>query len=179
MPRDKAPHNLPKLEEMDLQRALVSNPAATFYVRATADNPQLGIVVDDVLIVDFSLKPKANDAVVAHFGGNKLQAGKFPTLADVGNALSVGVVTHVIHMLPQRKREMLALMKRAVESKRKRKPAPETLDPREARIIWLQFQLHSLAQLPENEATRLQLEAEIHRLENKLGDDEWPDVIAA
>src|SRR4030042_2355696 len=57
-------------DKLDLNRHLVKNPAATFFVRVTGDSMiGAGIHHGDLLIVDRSLEPKDKDVVVAVVSG--------------------------------------------------------------------------------------------------------------
>ena len=55
---------------LDLNRYLVKNPAATFFVRVTGDSMVgAGIHHDDILVVDRSLEPKTGNVVIAALDG--------------------------------------------------------------------------------------------------------------
>lgn len=57
-------------EKLDLNRHLVKNPAATFFVRATGQSMTgVGIFPDDILLVDRSLTPKNGSVVIAVVDG--------------------------------------------------------------------------------------------------------------
>lgn len=49
--------------------------------------------------------------------------------------------------------------------------------PSDSVFTALEEQLDAIALLPENESARFQLQSEIHKATNRLGEDEWPDVI--
>jgi len=52
--------------KLDLNEHLVRRPAATFFVRATGESMKdAGIFDGDLLVVDRSLRPQANDIVIA------------------------------------------------------------------------------------------------------------------
>ncbi|AIL13842.1 hypothetical protein IM40_10755 (plasmid) [Candidatus Paracaedimonas acanthamoebae] len=56
---------------LDLNEYLITNPVATFFLRATTDAMrESGIFSGDMLIVDRSLKPKSNDIVVVELEGD-------------------------------------------------------------------------------------------------------------
>jgi DNA polymerase V len=102
-------------EQLDLNRYLIKNPAATFFLRVEGlSMTGAGIYPDDILIVDRSLEAKPNDVIVAVLEGEFtlkrlirerrdwfLQAENpdFPrTVLDGYRDFMVwGVVTHVIH----------------------------------------------------------------------------------
>ena len=55
---------------MDLNRHLVKNPAATFFVRVTGDSMVgAGIHHDDILVVDRSLQPRDGSVIIAALDG--------------------------------------------------------------------------------------------------------------
>ncbi len=55
---------------IDLNEALISNPAATFCARVSGNSMQEeGIVEGDVLVIDRSLDPKTNDIAVCFVDG--------------------------------------------------------------------------------------------------------------
>lgn len=50
---------------LDLNQLVVSHPTSTFYMRVASDSWQeLGVRAGDILVIDRSLEPKANDLVV-------------------------------------------------------------------------------------------------------------------
>ena len=58
-------------KSLDLNEHLVSNPAATFFVRAQGDSMQdAGIYSGDILVVDRSVEPKDRQIVVAMLDGD-------------------------------------------------------------------------------------------------------------
>lgn len=104
-------------ERLDLNHYLVSNPSATFFVRAAGDSMiNAGIYADDLLIVDRSLEPRDGSVVIAVLDGEitvkrirfnrrriRLEAENdlYPGL-DIGQEADFqvwGVVTHAIHAL--------------------------------------------------------------------------------
>ena len=104
-------------ERLDLNRYLVSNPSATFFVRASGDSMiGAGIHADDVLIVDRSLESRDGSVVIAVLDGEmtvkrirfnrrliRLEAENdlYPDI-DITKESDFqvwGVVTHVIHPL--------------------------------------------------------------------------------
>jgi DNA polymerase V len=51
---------------LDLNELLISNPAATFYVRASGDSMRdAGIQTSDILIVDRAIEPRPGKIVIA------------------------------------------------------------------------------------------------------------------
>ena len=55
---------------VDLNRHLVKNPAATFFVRVTGDSMVgAGIHHDDILVVDRSLQPRDGSVIIAALDG--------------------------------------------------------------------------------------------------------------
>ena len=57
-------------ERLDLNRHLVKNPAATFFVRVTGDSMvDAGIHHEDLLVVDRSIEPKDKNVVIAVING--------------------------------------------------------------------------------------------------------------
>jgi|GEM_PF-6441435 len=90
---------------LDLNEHLVSHKAATFFLRASGNGfNQFGIFNHDLLIVDRSLTPEANDIIIAHHEGN-LILRQFPkqilkSIKVMEAPLEVwGVVVYVIHYL--------------------------------------------------------------------------------
>lgn len=56
--------------KLDLNRHLIKNPAATFFVRVAGDSMTgAGINDNDILIVDRSLEPSSNNIVIAVING--------------------------------------------------------------------------------------------------------------
>ena len=100
---------------LDLNKHLVKNPAATFFIRVTGESMKgAGIFPDDLLIVDRSLEPESGNVIIAvldgeltvkrlwrHNGKVELRAENpdFPTIRLAGTMeLDIwGVVKHVIH----------------------------------------------------------------------------------
>jgi len=103
--------------KLDLNRHLVKNPPATFFVRVTGDSMVgAGIHSGDLLIVDRSLEPKNNSVIIAALDGEltvkriKLTNGKITLVPENKNYKAQkiegnmefevwGVVTNVIHSL--------------------------------------------------------------------------------
>ena len=103
--------------QLDLNKHLIKNPAATFFVRVTGDSMVgAGIHHDDILIVDRSLEPKSGNVVIAVLDGEltvkriRIKRKKItlePENPDFqsrevaeGSEFEVwGVVTNVIHSL--------------------------------------------------------------------------------
>ena len=104
-------------QRLDLNSYLVSNPAATFFVRVAGDSMiGAGIHHGDLLVVDRSLEPRDKSVVIAVLNGEltvkriRLRCGKIilePENPDYASqeitadaAFEVwGVVTSVIHKL--------------------------------------------------------------------------------
>ncbi|HSX21010.1 MAG TPA: translesion error-prone DNA polymerase V autoproteolytic subunit [Gammaproteobacteria bacterium] len=102
---------------LDLNQYLITHPAATFFVRAEGDSMRdVGILNDDLLVVDRSLIPQNNSIVIAIINGEffvkrlKIVDGKGflytankysqpIAVADVDGLQFWGVVTHAIHAL--------------------------------------------------------------------------------
>lgn len=102
-------------ERLDLNRYLIKNPSATFFLRVEGVSMTgAGIYPDDILIVDRSLEARPNDVIVAVLAGEFtlkrlvkvgrdwfLQA-EHPDFARTAldgysDFMVWGVVTHVIH----------------------------------------------------------------------------------
>ncbi len=104
-------------DKLDLNRYLIKNPAATFFVRVTGYSMMgAGIYSGDLLVVDRSLEPKDKSVVIAVIDGEltvkRIRIGnKKITLQPENENYSVqqitedtdfqvwGVVTNVIHAL--------------------------------------------------------------------------------
>ena len=104
-------------DRLDLNRYLIKNPAATFFVRATGCSMTgAGIYSGDLLVVDRSLEPRDKSVVIAVIDGEltvkRIRIGKKKiTLEPENENYSVrqitedtdfqvwGVVTNVIHAL--------------------------------------------------------------------------------
>ena len=102
-------------EPLDLNRLLVTRPAATFFVRAQGDSMVgVGIFDDDLLIVDRGRKPVGGNIVVAvidgdftvkrlHISGGKAElvpendAYRPIPLDPDSDAQIWGVVTYAVH----------------------------------------------------------------------------------
>ena len=104
-------------DKLDLNRYLIKNPAATFFIRVTGYSMMgAGIYSGDLLIVDRSLEPKDKSVVIAVIDGEltvkriRIRKNKI-TLEPENENYSVrqitedtdfqvwGVVTNVIHAL--------------------------------------------------------------------------------
>lgn len=103
--------------KLDLNRHLIKNPAATFFVRASGDSMVgAGIHSGDLLIVDRSLEPRDKSVVIAIMDGEltvkRIRIGKRKITLEPENEnystweISTdaefevwGVVTNVIHAL--------------------------------------------------------------------------------
>jgi len=104
-------------ERLDLNRYLIKNPAATFFVRAMGESMiGAGIHNGDLLVVDRSLEPKDRSVVIAVVNGEftvkrlrlsqrkiilEAENGSYPDQEiDEETDFEVwGVVTNVIHAL--------------------------------------------------------------------------------
>jgi DNA polymerase V len=104
-------------DNLDLNRHLIHNPAATFFVRVTGDSMiGAGIHHGDLLVVDRSLQPRDKNVVIADLDGEltvkriRIRRGKltlepenrdYPAQEIRGDRpFEVwGVATHVIHPL--------------------------------------------------------------------------------
>ncbi len=102
---------------LDLNRHLIKNPAATFFVRVSGESMLgAGIHHGDLLIVDRSLEPKDKNVVIAVVNGDmtvkriRIRRKKISlepensdyAVQDIGDAMEFqvwGVVTAVIHSL--------------------------------------------------------------------------------
>ena len=103
--------------KLDLNRHLIKNPAATFFVRVTGDSMvKAGIHNGDLLVVDRSIEPRDKNVVIAVVNGeltvkririrkNKLtleaenEAYRSQEINDQIEFEVWGVVTNVIHAL--------------------------------------------------------------------------------
>jgi DNA polymerase V len=103
--------------KLDLNKHLISHPAATFFVRATGDSMLgAGIHTNDLLIVDRALEAKDGRVIIAVVNGEllvkrlKMKCGRVFLVADNPDYPLVqitedmdfqvwGVVTNVIHAL--------------------------------------------------------------------------------
>jgi DNA polymerase V len=99
---------------IDLNEHIVSNPAATFFVRASGDSMRgAGISSGDILVVDRSVEPRDRQIVVAMLDGDftvkrlrqrngrvflEAENPKFSPIEVVDQELMIwGAVTFVIH----------------------------------------------------------------------------------
>ncbi len=100
---------------LDLNEALITHPAATFFVRVEGNSMEdAHIIKGDLLIVDRSIDPRSGQIVVAVLNGEftvkrlvikkgklflKPENSKFPSIAiSEDSEFSIfGVVTYVIH----------------------------------------------------------------------------------
>ncbi len=103
--------------KLDLNRHLIKNPPATFFVRVTGDSMVgAGIHSGDLLIVDRSLEPKNNNVIIAALNGEltvkriRLSNNNITLVPENENYANQkiegemefevwGVVTNVIHEL--------------------------------------------------------------------------------
>ncbi|KPK75925.1 MAG: peptidase S24 [Phycisphaerae bacterium SM23_30] len=101
--------------QLDLNKHLIAQPAATYFVRVTGDSMiDAGIHSGDLLIVDRSAEPKDKDVVIANLDGEltvkriRLSRGQITLMPENKNyrpqtlrpdmQLEIwGVVKHVIH----------------------------------------------------------------------------------
>jgi DNA polymerase V len=103
--------------KLDLNRHLIKNPAATYFVRVSGDSMVgAGIHHEDLLVVDRSIEPKDKNVVIAALNGEltvkriRIRKGKITLEAEnkdysaqeVNEGMDFevwGVVTNVIHEL--------------------------------------------------------------------------------
>ena len=103
--------------KLDLNRHLIKNPAATFFVRVTGDSMlKAGIHSGDLLVVDRSIEPRDKSVVIAAVNGEltvkriRIRRNKVTLVAenDAYRSQEIdekmefevwGVVTNVIHAL--------------------------------------------------------------------------------
>jgi len=103
--------------KLDLNRHLIKNPAATFFVRVTGDSMlKAGIHNGDLLIVDRSIEPRDKNVIIAVVNGEltvkriRIRRNKVTLVAenDAYRSQEIdekmefevwGVVTNVIHAL--------------------------------------------------------------------------------
>jgi len=103
--------------KLDLNRHLIKNPAATFFVRVTGDSMlKAGIHSGDLLVVDRSIEPRDKSVVIAVVNGEltvkriRIRRNKVTLVAENDDYRSReidektefevwGVVTNVIHAL--------------------------------------------------------------------------------
>ena len=106
-----------KEEKLDLNKYLIKNPAATYFVRVTGDSMiGAGIHCGDLLVVDRSIEPADKKVVIANINGeltvkririrqNKItlepENTDFPTqqISPESEFEVWGVVTNVVHSL--------------------------------------------------------------------------------
>lgn len=100
---------------LDLNQHLIKHPAATFFVRAVGHSmPEVGILANDLLVIDRSLTPQDNSIVMVVVNGEfmlkrlKIVQGqgflstankgdKTIAIANIDNFQFWGVVTYAIH----------------------------------------------------------------------------------
>lgn len=103
--------------QLDLNKHLIKQPAATYFVRVTGDSMiEAGIHSGDLLIVDRSIEPQDKNVVIANLNGEltvkriRLRKGRVTLVAEnenyppreIDKKISFeiwGVVKHVIHSL--------------------------------------------------------------------------------
>ena len=104
-------------DKLDLNKHLIKNPAATFFVRVTGDSMvKAGIHNGDLLVVDRSIEPRDKNVVIAVINGEltvkriRIRKNKLTLEAEHDDYQSQeineemefevwGVVTNVIHSL--------------------------------------------------------------------------------
>jgi len=104
-------------DKLDLNKYLIKNPAATFFVRASGDSMEgAGIHHGDLLVVDRSLEPRDKNIVIAAVNGEltvkriRIKNKKITLEPENGNYAAQeitednefevwGVVTNVVHKL--------------------------------------------------------------------------------
>lgn len=105
-------------DKLDLNKFLIKNSAATYFVRVSGDSMTgAGINSGDLLVVDRSIEPRNGKIVIANINGQmtvkrlRIKKGKMylesenegypPQPVGSGSELEVwGVVTAVIHTVP-------------------------------------------------------------------------------
>ena len=103
--------------KLDLNRHLIRNPAATFFVRVTGDSMlKAGIHSGDLLVVDRSIEPRDKSVVIAAVNGEltvkriRIRRNKVTLVAEndayrsqeINEKMEFevwGVVTNVVHAL--------------------------------------------------------------------------------
>lgn len=103
--------------KLDLNRHLIKNPAATFFVRVTGDSMvKAGIHNGDLLVVDRSIEPRDKNVVIAVVNGEltvkriRIRKNRLTLVAEneayksqeINDGIEFevwGVVTNVIHAL--------------------------------------------------------------------------------
>ena len=103
--------------KLDLNRHLIKNPAATFFVRVTGDSMlKAGIHNGDLLVVDRSIEPRDKNVIIAVVNGEltvkriRIRRNKLTLVAEndayrsqeINGQIEFevwGVVTNVIHAL--------------------------------------------------------------------------------
>ena len=103
--------------KLDLNRHLIKNPAATFFVRVTGDSMlKAGVHSGDLLVVDRSIEPRDKNVVIAVVNGEltvkriRIRRNKVTLVAEndayrsqeINEKMEFevwGVVTNVIHAL--------------------------------------------------------------------------------
>ena len=104
-------------EPIDLNEHLITNPPATFFVRASGESMRdAGILDGDLLVVDRSINPRDGHVVVAVVDGDftvkslcsrKGRIRLMPAnhacqpIEPRGECMIWGVVTHSIHAMPR------------------------------------------------------------------------------
>lgn len=82
---------------LDLNAFLAPHPAATFFMRVEGESfREAGVQSGDILIIDRSLLPRANQLVVAILNGAFTLHRFSPAYSEADCSLW-GVVTYVIH----------------------------------------------------------------------------------
>lgn len=82
---------------VDLNQLLVQHPLSTYFMKVAGDMPDLGLLTQDIVVVDRSLRPKKNDLVVAAVPEDpELKIVRFTTKSEFE---LWGVVTQLIRKL--------------------------------------------------------------------------------
>lgn len=93
MPKSNAQRTEYTTGRLDMNRYLIKNPLATFYVKVERNQPAANLMAGDLLVVDRSLIPEAGDVVIVEENG-ELAVRRWSGQQEVW-----GVATHVIHEL--------------------------------------------------------------------------------
>ncbi|EAP86491.1 MULTISPECIES: S24 family peptidase [Croceibacter] len=83
---------------IDLNKELIGNKDATFYVRIMENYPEHLIFENDVLIIDRSLLAKENDLALVIVDG-EFNLLRIPKQSETNAFMLWGVVTYIIHAI--------------------------------------------------------------------------------
>jgi len=82
---------------IDLHKELITNRDATFFVRIDGDElSHHNILHNDVLLIDRSLKPRANDLALVVIDG-EFKVIKFPNCSLENEFVLWGMISYIIH----------------------------------------------------------------------------------